>query len=160
MSDPSATIKSKNSKNARKMIKLELDASLGNRILALGYLRSLRSGSPTPTPAGHSALRPTQSRSVKVSQAWSSQKTQGGPLWSLDFGIFLEFEVWNLEFSPSPSPSFFSPPPSTLTITSTPMYNRKLVFAAACLGMLLFGIVFLSLGSVVNLLQSKFHLDN
>src|SRR5438067_8644937 len=40
------------------------------------------------------------------------------------------------------------------------MYNRKLVFAAACLGMLLFGIVFLSLGSVVNLLQAKFNLDN
>src|SRR5438270_1241592 len=40
------------------------------------------------------------------------------------------------------------------------MYKRNLVFAAACLGMLLFGILFLSLGSVVNLLQSKFHLDN
>src|SRR5438034_7711073 len=40
------------------------------------------------------------------------------------------------------------------------MYNRNLVFAAACLGMLLFGIVFLSLGSVVNLLQAKFNLDN
>src|SRR5439155_10371688 len=40
------------------------------------------------------------------------------------------------------------------------MYNRKLVFAAACAGMLLFGIVFLSLGSVVNLLQAKFNLDN
>ena len=40
------------------------------------------------------------------------------------------------------------------------MFNRKLVFAAACLGMLLFGIVFLSLGSVVNLLQARFNLDN
>src|SRR5438876_11096699 len=40
------------------------------------------------------------------------------------------------------------------------MYNRNLVFAAACMGMLLFGIVFLSLGSVVNLLQAKFNLDN
>ncbi len=40
------------------------------------------------------------------------------------------------------------------------MFNRNLVFGAACLGMLLFGIVFLSLGSVVNLLQAKFHLDN
>src|SRR5438270_3420737 len=40
------------------------------------------------------------------------------------------------------------------------MYKRNLVFAAACLGMLLFGIVFLSLGSVVNLLQAKFNLDN
>jgi FHS family glucose/mannose:H+ symporter-like MFS transporter len=40
------------------------------------------------------------------------------------------------------------------------MYKRNLVFAAACLGMLLFGVVFLSLGSVVNLLQAKFHLDN
>jgi len=39
------------------------------------------------------------------------------------------------------------------------MYNRNRVFAAACLGMLLFGVVFLSLGSVVNLLQAKFNLD-
>src|SRR5512142_1690621 len=40
------------------------------------------------------------------------------------------------------------------------MYNRKLVFAAACLGMLLFGIVFLSLGSVNNLLAERFRLDD
>lgn len=40
------------------------------------------------------------------------------------------------------------------------MYNRNRVFAAACLGMLLFGVVFLSLGSVVNLLQAKFNLDS
>ena len=40
------------------------------------------------------------------------------------------------------------------------MYNRKLVFAAACLGMLLFGIVFLSLGSVNNMLADRFHLDD
>jgi MFS family permease len=40
------------------------------------------------------------------------------------------------------------------------MYNRKLVFAAACLGMLLFGIVFLSLGSVNNMLAERFHLDD
>src|SRR5664279_3128368 len=39
------------------------------------------------------------------------------------------------------------------------MYRRNLVFAAACLGMLLFGIVFLSLGSVNNLLAERFHLD-
>ena len=39
------------------------------------------------------------------------------------------------------------------------MYNRNRVLAAACLGMLLFGVVFLSLGSVVNLLQAKFNLD-
>jgi MFS transporter, FHS family, glucose/mannose:H+ symporter len=39
------------------------------------------------------------------------------------------------------------------------MYKRNLVFAAACLGMLLFGIVFLSLGSVNNLLADRFHLD-
>lgn len=39
------------------------------------------------------------------------------------------------------------------------IYNRNRVFAAACLGMLLFGVVFLSLGSVVNLLQAKFNLD-
>lgn len=40
------------------------------------------------------------------------------------------------------------------------MYNRNLVFAAACLGMLLFGIVFLSLGSVNNMLAERFQLDN
>lgn len=40
------------------------------------------------------------------------------------------------------------------------MYKKNLVFAAACLGMLLFGIVFLSLGSVVNLLREKFNLDS
>lgn len=40
------------------------------------------------------------------------------------------------------------------------MYNRNLVFAAACLGMLLFGIVFLSLGSAMNMLAERFHLDN
>lgn len=40
------------------------------------------------------------------------------------------------------------------------MYNKNLVFAAACLGMLLFGIVFLSLGSVNNLLAERFHLDD
>jgi len=40
------------------------------------------------------------------------------------------------------------------------MYNKKLVFAAACLGMLLFGIVFLSLGSANNLLAERLQLDN
>lgn len=40
------------------------------------------------------------------------------------------------------------------------MYRKNLVFAAACLGMLLFGIVFLSLGSAINMLAERFHLDN
>jgi MFS transporter, FHS family, glucose/mannose:H+ symporter len=40
------------------------------------------------------------------------------------------------------------------------MYSRQLVFAAACLGMLLFGIVFLSLGSVNNMLSERFGLSN
>ncbi len=40
------------------------------------------------------------------------------------------------------------------------MHSRKLVFIAACLGMLLFGIVFLSLGSVNNLLAERFQLDD
>jgi MFS transporter, FHS family, glucose/mannose:H+ symporter len=40
------------------------------------------------------------------------------------------------------------------------MYKRNLVFTAACLGMLLFGIVFLSLGSVNNMLAERFHLDD
>jgi MFS transporter, FHS family, glucose/mannose:H+ symporter len=39
------------------------------------------------------------------------------------------------------------------------MYKRNLVFAAACLGMFVFGVVFLSLGSVVNMLKAKFALD-
>lgn len=38
------------------------------------------------------------------------------------------------------------------------MYRKNLVFAAACAGMLLFGIVFLSLGSVNNMLAERFHL--
>jgi MFS transporter, FHS family, glucose/mannose:H+ symporter len=40
------------------------------------------------------------------------------------------------------------------------MYRNSLVFAAACAGMLLFGIVFLSLGSVNNMLADRFQLDN
>ena len=40
------------------------------------------------------------------------------------------------------------------------MYRDNLVFAAACLGMLLFGIVFLSLGSVNNMLAERFGLDD
>jgi MFS family permease len=39
------------------------------------------------------------------------------------------------------------------------MYRKNLVFTAACLGMLLFGIVFLSLGSVNNMLADRFALD-
>lgn len=39
------------------------------------------------------------------------------------------------------------------------MHSHRLVFAAACLGMLLFGIVFLSLGSVNNMLAARFGLD-
>jgi MFS family permease len=39
-------------------------------------------------------------------------------------------------------------------------YTRRFVFTAACLGMLLFGIVFLSLGSVNNLLAERFQLDD
>jgi len=40
------------------------------------------------------------------------------------------------------------------------MYNKNLVFCAACLGMLLFGIVFLSLGSANNMLAERFGLDD
>ncbi len=39
------------------------------------------------------------------------------------------------------------------------MYKRGFVFAAACLGMLLFGIVMISLGTINTFLTSKFHLD-
>ena len=40
------------------------------------------------------------------------------------------------------------------------MSRDTLAFAAACAGMLLFGIVFLSLGSVNNMLAERFQLDN
>jgi fucose permease len=40
------------------------------------------------------------------------------------------------------------------------MYNRRLVFAAACLGMLVFGIVLTALGSVLPSLIARFGLDN
>ncbi len=39
------------------------------------------------------------------------------------------------------------------------MYNRKLVFAAACIGMLLFGIVLISLGSILPSITAKFSMD-
>lgn len=39
------------------------------------------------------------------------------------------------------------------------MYKRNLVFAAACLGMLLFGMVFLSLGTVFTFITSKYGVD-
>ena len=39
------------------------------------------------------------------------------------------------------------------------MYQRTKVFAAACITMLLFGILFLTLGSVLPLLTTKFHIS-
>ena len=39
------------------------------------------------------------------------------------------------------------------------MYNKKIVFAAACVGMLLFGMVMLSLGTINTFLTNKFLLD-
>lgn len=39
------------------------------------------------------------------------------------------------------------------------MYNKKLVFAAACLGMLLFGIVLISLGSILPSIIFRFSID-
>jgi FHS family glucose/mannose:H+ symporter-like MFS transporter len=39
------------------------------------------------------------------------------------------------------------------------MYNRKLVFGAACFGMLLFGIGLITLGSMATDLKAKFQLD-
>ncbi len=39
------------------------------------------------------------------------------------------------------------------------MYNKKLVFAAACIGMLLFGMVFLSLGTVLTFIKESYNLD-
>jgi MFS transporter, FHS family, glucose/mannose:H+ symporter len=43
--------------------------------------------------------------------------------------------------------------------TNQNMYNKKLVFAAACFGMLLFGIGLITLGSMATDLKIKFHLD-
>jgi FHS family glucose/mannose:H+ symporter-like MFS transporter len=40
------------------------------------------------------------------------------------------------------------------------MYNRKVVFWAACAGMLLFGICMITLGSVASDLREKLHLNN
>jgi MFS family permease len=40
------------------------------------------------------------------------------------------------------------------------MYRKNLLFTAACLGMLLFGIVFLSVGASSNMLAERFQLDN
>ena len=39
------------------------------------------------------------------------------------------------------------------------MYNKKFVFAAACIGMLLFGMVFLSLGTVLTFIKDGYHLN-
>ncbi len=39
------------------------------------------------------------------------------------------------------------------------MYNKKLVFAAACIGMLLFGMVFLSLGTVLTFIKESYNLN-
>jgi FHS family glucose/mannose:H+ symporter-like MFS transporter len=39
------------------------------------------------------------------------------------------------------------------------MYRKNLVFAAACMGMLLFGMVFLSLGTISVFIQEKFRVD-
>lgn len=39
------------------------------------------------------------------------------------------------------------------------MYNKKLVFLAACMGMLFFGITLITLGSLATALQAKFLLD-
>src|SRR5712675_514310 len=43
--------------------------------------------------------------------------------------------------------------------TNYKMYNKKLVFGAACFGMLLFGIGLITLGSMATDLKIKFHLD-
>ncbi len=50
--------------------------------------------------------------------------------------------------------------PQSHSVLAPVMYNRTLVFAAACVGMFLFGVVFLSLGSVNNMLAERFQLDD
>src|SRR5678815_2023661 len=40
------------------------------------------------------------------------------------------------------------------------MYNRKQIFIAACLGMLMFGMALITLGSVQPSLREKFSLDD
>ncbi|MEW6510838.1 MAG: MFS transporter [Bacteroidota bacterium] len=44
-------------------------------------------------------------------------------------------------------------------MSELPTYNRSLVFAGACTGMFLFGIVMISLGSLLPVLTGKFALD-
>src|SRR5512135_841503 len=39
------------------------------------------------------------------------------------------------------------------------MFNRKLVFSAACLGMLVFGIIFTTLGALLPSLIERFGID-
>lgn len=51
-------------------------------------------------------------------------------------------------------------PATSIQEVPQPSFQRNQVFAAACFGMLLFGIVFLSLGSVNNMLAERFHLDD
>jgi MFS transporter, FHS family, glucose/mannose:H+ symporter len=51
-------------------------------------------------------------------------------------------------------------PPAPGAPADEPPYSNNLVFLAACLGMLLFGIVFLSLGAVNNMLAERFALDD
>jgi MFS transporter, FHS family, glucose/mannose:H+ symporter len=40
------------------------------------------------------------------------------------------------------------------------VYNKKIAFAAACIGMLIFGITIITLGSIANDLKEKFSLNN
>lgn len=40
------------------------------------------------------------------------------------------------------------------------LYNKKIAFAAACSGMLIFGMTIVTLGSLANELKTKFELDN
>src|SRR3954463_6254843 len=53
-----------------------------------------------------------------------------------------------------------APEPNRQSDVRYAVYRPNRVFAAACLGMLLFGIVFLSLGSVNNMLAERFALDD
>ncbi len=59
------------------------------------------------------------------------------------------------------APGIWLGAPASLTFNHAPvMYRKNLVFAAACAGILLFGIVFLSLGSVNNMLAERFQLTD
>src|ERR1035438_10377648 len=114
---------------------------------------------------------PKKPRSLAVTPRSRDLRLAGKKLLSLQScrSCFLRPSAFGFRISFGFRFSAFGFPPSrrlpcalllATAISSARMYRRNMVFAAACLGMLLFGIVFLSLGSVNNMLAERFHLDD